>query len=99
MLIHLYAEALLANPELADQVWELWSGRAITDALAALAWCMLARIYPNRDEVGFASQLVLRGTPIPVASNPISGTDITINITGIYVSIRVGERFKAVELL
>ena len=42
MLTHLYVEALLVAPELADQVWELWNAEVITDELAAWAWFLLA---------------------------------------------------------
>ena len=42
MLTHLYIEALLADPVLADQVWELWDAEEIQDEIAALAWCILA---------------------------------------------------------
>ena len=42
MLVDLYVEALLADPDLADQVWELWNAGVITDELAALAWWLLA---------------------------------------------------------
>jgi len=42
MLTALYIEDLLVDPDLADQVWELWNAGAITDNLAALAWNILA---------------------------------------------------------
>lgn len=45
----------------------------------------------------FASQLVLRGTPIPVVSQLMGHTDI--KTTSIYLSVREDEKFKAVELL
>ena len=38
MLTRLYVEALLADPILADTVWELWNTGVITDELAAWAW-------------------------------------------------------------
>ena len=41
MLSRLYVEALLADEELADQVWELWDAGLIPDDLAAWAWCIL----------------------------------------------------------
>jgi len=37
MLSELYIEALLADEDLADQVWELWDAGIITDGLAAWA--------------------------------------------------------------
>jgi len=37
MLTRLYVEALLADPERADPVWELWNAGEITDEFAALA--------------------------------------------------------------
>ena len=42
MLTELYIEALLADPDLADEVWELRNGGVITDGLAVSAWFMLA---------------------------------------------------------
>jgi len=42
MLTEIYIEALLVDEELADQVWEIWDARVITDDLAAWAWCILA---------------------------------------------------------
>ena len=42
MLTRLYVEALLNDPDLADQVWELWNAGVITDDLAARAWSILA---------------------------------------------------------
>jgi len=42
MLTRLYVEALLADEEAADAVWELWKAGVITDDLAATAWCILA---------------------------------------------------------
>jgi hypothetical protein len=44
MLTRLYVEALLADPERADQVWELWNAGVITDGMAAWAWRMLATV-------------------------------------------------------
>ena len=38
MLIDLYVDALLTDSKLADEAWELWSARLISDDLAALAW-------------------------------------------------------------
>ena len=40
MLTELYIEALLADADLADQVWELWNARLVSDELAAMAWFM-----------------------------------------------------------
>ena len=42
MLAILYVEALLTEPDLADQVWDLWNAGVITDDLAAWAWDILA---------------------------------------------------------
>jgi hypothetical protein len=42
MLAHLYVEALLADEELADQVWELWNAGIIANGLAAWVWFMVA---------------------------------------------------------
>ena len=41
MLTEIYISALLVNEELADQVWELWMAGNISDAKAALAWCII----------------------------------------------------------
>ena len=38
MLARLYVEALLVDDNMADQVWELWAARIITDDVAAWAW-------------------------------------------------------------
>lgn len=46
MLTELYIEALLANEDLADQVWELWDAAVITDELAAWAWQQVAALHP-----------------------------------------------------
>ena len=43
MLTRLYVEALLADTDLANQVWELWNAGVITDDLAGLAWGILGR--------------------------------------------------------
>ena len=47
MLLNLYVEALLADPERADQVWELWNAGVITDGLAAWAWSGMSAIRPK----------------------------------------------------
>ena len=38
MLTRLYVEALLADEDVADKVWELWNAGLISDELAAMAW-------------------------------------------------------------
>ena len=43
MLAHLYIEALLVDPDLADEVWELWDRRAVSDQAASIAWWLVAR--------------------------------------------------------
>ena len=42
MLTEIYTEALLADEDLADQVWELWNAGVISDDLAVTAWASLA---------------------------------------------------------
>ena len=42
MLARLYVEALLADEELADEVWGLWDMRVIDDELAEFAWRLVA---------------------------------------------------------
>ena len=44
MFTRLYVEALLADEDLADQVWELWNDGLIPDDVAAGAWCILATV-------------------------------------------------------
>ncbi len=44
MLAKIYIEALLVNKELADQVWEAWDHRLISDSEAAWCWwCIFIR--------------------------------------------------------
>jgi hypothetical protein len=42
MLTHLYIEALLADPEAADAVWEAWWDGELSDFVAAWAWWKIA---------------------------------------------------------
>ena len=42
MLANLYVEALLADEDLADQVWEAWAAGELRDSVAAWAWWMTA---------------------------------------------------------
>ena len=44
MFTETYIEALLVDEEAADQVWELWNAGLFFDALAGLAWWMLATL-------------------------------------------------------
>ena len=46
MFARLYVETLLADENQADQVWELWDTRVITDEVAVWAWCTLAASKP-----------------------------------------------------
>jgi len=46
MLTRLYIEALLVDPETADQVWQAWDAREIDDLTACVAWQVIAG--PNR---------------------------------------------------
>ena len=41
MLTEIYIEALLANEDLADQVWEAWDRREIDEAIACVAWMII----------------------------------------------------------
>ncbi len=43
MLTDIYIEALLVDEDLADQVWEAWDKGEIDDAIACIAWMMIAR--------------------------------------------------------
>ena len=42
MFTEIYIEALLADEELADQIWDAWDAAIITDELAARAWLLIA---------------------------------------------------------
>ena len=42
MLVDLYVEALLTDPDLIGQVRELWNAGVITDVLAAWAWLTIS---------------------------------------------------------
>ena len=42
MLAETYIGALLVDEELADQVWEVWDAKLISDELAASAWLLVA---------------------------------------------------------
>ena len=42
MLIDAYIAAILNNEEAADLIWELWHHGLISDALARMAWCIVA---------------------------------------------------------
>jgi len=41
MLTEIYNETLLADEELADQVWEAWDAGEIDDLAACIAWMLL----------------------------------------------------------
>ena len=41
MLTEIYIEALLADEDLADQVWEAWDAGEIDDLTALLSWLMI----------------------------------------------------------
>ena len=45
MFTGLYIEALLADEDLADQVWELWNARLISDRAAILTWFCAAKLF------------------------------------------------------
>ncbi len=49
MLTRLYVEALLADPELADQVWELWHAEKLTDRAACIARLLIAGLVSRRN--------------------------------------------------
>ncbi len=42
MLTETYIEALLVDEELADHVWEAWDKGEINNAVACIAWSMIA---------------------------------------------------------
>ena len=41
MLTEIYIEALLVDRKMADQVWETWDKRAISEFIAAWAWWVI----------------------------------------------------------
>ena len=49
MFTQIYIEALLADEDLADQVWELWNNGVITDGAAVWAWCILALAFRHEE--------------------------------------------------
>ena len=51
MLIDIYVEALLADPDLADQVGELWDAGEISNRQATIVWRMVAGIGKCPDSV------------------------------------------------
>jgi hypothetical protein len=48
MLTNPYVDAIIADPDLADQVWELWYAGEITDDLASWAWWIIAGVVQFR---------------------------------------------------
>ena len=48
MLTEIYIEAILTDSKLADEVWELWDAREITNDLAVWGWCILAETRMNK---------------------------------------------------
>jgi len=44
MLVELYIEALLADEEAADAVWEAWWDSEISDTVAAEVWWLVSTI-------------------------------------------------------
>ena len=44
VLTRLYIEALLVDPDLADEVWELWNQGLISGEVAILCWGLMARV-------------------------------------------------------
>jgi hypothetical protein len=45
MLTEIYAEALLVDEELADQVWEVWFIGEADNEAACIAWILIAMLY------------------------------------------------------
>ena len=54
MLCEIYILALLANEELADQVWETWHAGKIDDQIAWLVWWLIAErpVYARERTLG-----------------------------------------------
>ena len=44
MLTEIYISALLADKELADQVWEAWDKGEIDDEAACIGWMLIAGV-------------------------------------------------------
>ena len=49
MLTNIYISALLADEELADQLWEAWDKGEIEDEVAWLGWLLVAAPTPVPD--------------------------------------------------
>ena len=58
MLTQLYIESLIVEQDLADQVWELWNARLISDELAAAAWWLIATDRSGQLHFPFGSRTV-----------------------------------------
>ena len=52
MLTEVYISALLADAELADQVWEAWNKGEIDDQVAWLGWWLISCLVPYKQIVG-----------------------------------------------
>ena len=53
MLCRIYVEALLADADVADRVWELWKLGLISDEPAAWAWLLIALDSVERISIEF----------------------------------------------
>lgn len=82
MLTRLYVEALLADKELADQVWELWNAGVISDELAALAWSVLATSVIADSAMGVHGGKVAQGLRQKLARSPNDQRKALRNIQG-----------------
>lgn len=49
MLTHLYSEALLVDGDLADEIWELWDKREISDYWTMWMWLVMVERYSAED--------------------------------------------------
>ncbi len=50
MLTEIYIEALLADEDLADQVWKVWHSGEADDETACIAWILIVErpLYPRK---------------------------------------------------
>ena len=59
MLIDAYIAAILSNEKAADLIWELWNDGHISDALARMAWCIVALDLDRDEEADCCNEYLL----------------------------------------
>ena len=93
MLVEYYIEALLVDPEAADQVWEAWDTGKVSDSGAILMWWVLAghiRAAQRPDQqlcaVSTSTTLFSKSSKIGISSMTSDNHDKLILYRRIYVS-------------